>query len=392
MIWGPDLQRIIYGVLPVLLLLTACSSKQHIELVPTPLVAVNTAYVAQKAWKYSLSLDGDKAHGHAQEAIVTGDSVYIGDSKGVVHGVDATQGSERWRNETGLSLSSGVSFAAEQGLVLAGSHDGDVIAIDAADGQTRWHSHVSSEVLAPPVVSDGVVVIHSIDGKLSALDINDGRQLWSHQVMVPTLSLHGISVPLIYQGLVVAGLADGRVVALALKDGRVIWETVVAVPQGRSELERLVDVDANPVQFDGVLYAAAYQGRVAAIDMRSGRLIWARDLSVFSGLAVDNKALYIVDDKDALWALSRNNGATLWKQEALLARSLTAPLLTGGQIIVADVEGYVHWLNPRDGSFFARARIAKKEISVLQKDDADALYAVSQDGRMTKLVLEPRPE
>jgi len=385
MTWGPELQRTIYWLLPILLLLAACSSKQHPEVVPTPLATIDAGFTATKSWSYHLSLADDKAYGSAQQIVIAAGNVYVSDSKGVVYAVDAGQGKEQWKTETALSLASGVSSG--QGLVLVGSHDGDVLAMDGADGQVRWQSRVSSEVLAPPVISEGVAIIRSIDGKLTALDVVDGRRLWSYQAKVPTLSLHGISAPLIYQGRVVAGLADGRVVALALEDGRVMWETAIAVPQGRSELERLVDVDANPVQFDGVLYAAAYQGRVVAIDMRSGRLLWARELSVYRGLAVDEKALYVVDHEDGLWALSRRNGATLWKQEGLLARSLTAPLLDGDHVITADVEGYVHWLKRQDGGFVGRSRIANMAVTVLQKDDNGALYAVAQDGRMMRLLV-----
>jgi len=389
MIWGSELRhtRYILVILTVLLLQAGCSSKQSFEPVPTPLTAIDAAFKPGKDWDYRLSLHTDKAQGYSRQAVITPDKVFISDDKGVVHALDGERGRRLWQSATGLQLSSGLAYGPgkDQPVVLVGSHDGDVVAIAAADGQQQWRTRVSSDVLAPPVISDGVAIVHSIDGKLVALDVSDGQQLWSYQVQVPTLSLHGISAPLVYQERVIVGQADGRVVALSLNDGQVVWETTVAVPQGRSELERLVDVDANLAQHDGVIYAAAYQGRVVAIELRSGRLLWARDLSVYRGLVVDDNAVYVIDDADGVWALSRHNGATLWKQEALLARSLTAPVLEDDAVVIADGEGYVHWLKRQNGGFVARIRVGQKPVSVLQRGDDNALYAVAEDGRLTKL-------
>jgi len=387
MIWGSELRHTIYVVLISLLLLAGCSSKQRLEAVPTPLTAIDAAFTAEKDWSYHLDPGNDLAYSRARQAVITTTAVYFCDDKGMVYALTATEGDRQWQNDTDLSLSSGVAYAPDQGLVLVGSYDGDVLAIGAEDGLTRWQSRVSSEVLVAPAVSDGVIIVRSIDGKLAALDVTDGRQLWTYQAQVPVLSLHGNSSPLIYQGQVVVGLDDGRLLALDLRDGHVLWEETVAAPQGRSELERLIDVDADPVEFDGVLFAAAYQGRVVAVDLRSGRLMWARDLSVYRGIAVDDNALYVVDADDGLWALSRTNGATLWKQEGLLARSLTAPLLDGKHVIVADVEGYVHWLKREDGSFAGRSRVAKKAITILQEDAVGVLYSVALDGDLTRLLV-----
>jgi outer membrane protein assembly factor BamB len=391
MIWESELRRYIYSLVPVfILILSGCSSKQGLEAVPTPLTAIDSEFTTVKNWSHHLSLTADKAHGYYQQVVIAEGSAYISDDKGVVHALSVKSGRSQWQNKTDLLLSSGLAYG--EGLVLVGSYDGDVMAIAAADGQTRWRSRVSSEVLAPPTISDGVVIVRSIDGKLAALDIADGHRLWSYQVQVPTLSLHGNSTALVYQDRVIIGLDDGRLAALDLRDGRVLWEATVAVPQGRSELQRLVDVDANPVQFDGIIYAAAFQGRVVAVDMQSGRLIWARDLSVYRGLAVDNDSLYVVDDQDGVWALSRRNGATLWKQEGLLARSLTAPILKGDYVIVADLEGNVHWLRRQDGGFVARADIGEMPITVLKQDDSGALYSVALDGYITKINIGKRRE
>ena len=384
MIWGAELRHYLLVLLAaVCLLQSACSSKTRPETIPTPLQKISSAFDTKTEWKYRLPLKTGLLRGFSRRLVITDGRVYVSNDKGEIDALSPDKGRREWRNETGLMLSSGLAFG--QGLVLAGGSNGEVIAIGADDGHLRWQGHVSSEVLAPPAVSDDAVVVHTIDGKLTALSIMDGRMLWTYQAQVPTLSLHGLGTPLLYQGNVIAGLADGRVVALNLNNGEQAWETTVAVPHGRSELERLVDIDADLVQYGGVLYAGAYQGRVVAVDMTSGRLLWARDMSIYRGLAVDDNGVYVVDDADGVWCLSRRNGATLWKQDGLLARAVTAPLLLGDSLVVGDVEGYIHWLKRDDGGFVARTRVAEEAVVGVQKDSDDALYVVTKNGYITKL-------
>jgi len=384
MIWEPDLSRLLL-ILLLLASLVGCGSHKAVVVKPTPLTALATAPTAiDKRWVRHITLNGSDPLGVSHLPVIAGNAVVISDDKGRVHALSMDKGRSLWQYDSGVSLTGGLTFA--DGLVVAGGGDGDVLALAAADGQLRWRSQVSSEVLTSAVISDGVVIVRSVDGRLSAFDSADGKRLWTYQLAVPSLSLHGLSRPVVEGGLVFAGFADGRLVALDLRDGHEVWQLAVTIPQGRSELERLADVDANLVQSDGVVFAAAYHGRLVAVNEKDGRLLWARDLSIYRGLAVDDAALYVVDDEDAVWAVSRRNGATLWKQEGLLHRSLTAPLLINGRLLVGDVEGYLHWLDVKDGSFAGRTRLGDNPISQLQQDDQGALYAVSNDGRLTRLL------
>lgn len=378
------MSRLLFSIL-LILSLAGCGSHKPVVVKPTPLTTLDTAApTIDKRWVHHIALTDADLLASVHRPVIAGAAVFICNDKGRVLALSTDRGRSLWQYDSGLSLSGALTYA--DGLLVVGSDDGDVLALSAADGQLRWRRKVSSEVLAAPAISDGIVVIRSVDGRIVALDSNDGKRLWMYQLSVPSLSLHGLSRPLIGAGVVFAGFADGKLVALDLHSGRELWQLAVTVPQGRSELQRLADVDADPVEADGVVFAAAFHGRVVAVKQSDGRLLWARDLSVYRGLAVDDKALYVVDDEDAVWAISRRNGATLWKQEALLHRSLTTPLLVDGRLLVGDVQGYLHWLDVRDGSFVTRSRLGDKPIRQLQRDDPGALYALSSDGRLTRLL------
>jgi outer membrane protein assembly factor BamB len=374
--------------LVLLSLLTACSSHKSAVKEPTPLASLaDNGVVIDKRWTYRFPVTGHELSGFAHQPVFSVDTVYISDDKGWIQAISIAQGRLVWRFDSGgLALSSGLALAADN--LVVGSSDGNVLALSAQSGQLRWQAQMSSEILTPPVIRNGIVIVRSIDGRLAAFDSSSGERLWSYQLPVPTLSLHGMSTPLVDDERVYVGFADGRLVALDLHDGQVEWQLAVAVAQGRSELERLIDVDANLVEKDGVIYAAAYRGRLVAVEMTSGRLLWARDLSVYRGLAVDDQAVYLVDEEDGVWAVSRRNGATLWKQEGLLHRSLTAPILLDGQLVVGDIEGYLHWLGVKDGSFAGRTRLGNKRITLLQQDAEAALYAVVTDGRLTRFLAQ----
>lgn len=287
--------------------------------------------------------------------------------------------------DSGLALSSGIG--ADDTRLFVGDHDGNVLAVRKADGEPLWRGRVSSEILTPPVVAQDVVLVRTVDGQLFGLDGNDGHRLWVYDSNVPSLTLHGLGRPVVVQGKVMAGFANGQMVALDVTDGRLLWDVTVSTSTGRSELERLVDIDAAPVVHGDILYAAAYQGNIVAIHIPSGRVLWTRELSSYQDLAVDETALYVTDEESIVWALDLNSGSPLWKQPGLFSRRVSAPVLQHGQLVVGDFEGYLHWLDVRDGSFVARQRLGDSAVVHLQADDEDALYAVSDKGSIKRFSL-----
>jgi len=281
--------------------------------------------------------------------------VYVATRHGVVRAFVPETGQPRWSQDLKVPLGTGPAPAGE--LLLLGG-DAEVIALERASGALRWRAAVGSEVIAEPVRSGEVIVARTVDGALYGLAAADGRRLWrSQEQVVPLLSLRGEGAPVIAGELVVAGFANGRVAAFGLSDGRLVWETPIGVPRGRTELERLADVDGRIIVQEGAVFAVGFQGRIAALALATGRMAWSREMSSYQGIAAAGNELYVSDAEGHVWALTQGNGGTLWRQAALRGRTLSAPVIQGNTVIVGDYDGYLHWLSREDGHFLARTRV-----------------------------------
>jgi len=340
------------AILPVLVLLTGCSTLDAInpfaakgpkmaELKPFKATAE-----ARVIWRESVGKAGEYVFTPA----VSGASVFAAGRDGSLVRVD--DGKVVWKVNAGQPLSAGVG--SDGTLVAVGSPKGDLLVFSAADGKLAWKAKATSEILAPPAVGDGLVVVRSGDNRLAAYDATDGKRKWLYQRPAPALSLRVTSPPVIDGKYVFAGFPGGKLMAVSLANGAVVWEGTVALPKGTTELERVADITSSPVVAGRTICAVAFQGRVACFDLGSGNLIWARDMSSAVGVAVDARNLFVTDEKSAVHALDLASGASLWKQDALSLRRVSAPLLRRGLVVVADVQGVVHFLNREDGAFAAR--------------------------------------
>lgn len=315
---------------------------------------------------------------------VSGSVVYATGSGGSVTGFDKVSGRADVSIEAGERISGGVGGTAA--LVLLGTPKGQVLAFDR-EGKPLWQAQLSSEVLSPPESQEGIVVARTGDGRIHGLDAATGKRKWVYQRSTPALSVRTHVGVVVIQGGVFAGFPGGRLVALALANGNIGWEGVVALPRGTTELERVADVTSLPVIDGKQACAAAFQGRVACFDAFRGTLLWARDVSSIAGIAVDSRYLYVTDDKDAVQALDKTNGASIWRQDKLAGRSVSGPLALGRYVVVGDFEGYVHVLSREDGSFAARIRtdssgilapaIALDATSFLVQTRSGGVYAIT---------------
>ena len=241
--------------------------------------------------------------------------------------------------------------------MLAGGAKGEMLALDRANGQLRWKALLTSEVVGQLLATTDIVIARTGDGNVQGLAVADGSRKWLYTRNLPALSLRGSGGMVVRDNVLYAGFPGGKLVALNAANGAQLWEATVAVPRGATELERVADVMGNPVVDERQVCAVAYQGRVACFDLRTGSQLWARDTSSNSGLAMDERNLYVTDDKDAVTAYDKTSGRAGWRQDKLAHRQVTAPLALGAWVIVADGEGYVHVLSPEDGSFMARAQL-----------------------------------
>lgn len=310
-----------------------------------------------------------------------GKAVFTADRDGRVISLESSSGKERWSKQDDGRLISGGPGVGE-GKVIVGTSEAEVVARDAKTGRKIWVAEVSSEILAPPRAAQGAVIVRTGDGNLYALDVDTGAERWVYDRTIPTLTLRGTAAPTIHEGVVYAGFDNGRIVALDLATGQQLWDTQLAQPTGRSDLERLVDIDGEPVLKDNLLYIGSFQGRVAAMNKDDGAIEWTRDMSTYDQVAVDDDRVYITDERGVVWALDRHDGSARWRNKDLKFRQLTGPTHFQDYIVVGDFEGYLHWMNDETGELVARTRIDKERIITPPIDMGGALLGYSSSGKI----------
>jgi len=313
--------------------------------------------------------------------------LYVADADGRVMALDADTGRTLWSVDLEAPLSGGPGAA--EGLVVVGTLDAEVIALSADDGSLKWRTSVSSEELSTPVVALGRVVVHTIDGKVQGLDADTGEERWRYEREIPVLTLRGTADPVASGDHVLCGMAGGKLVNLDIRTGDVRWEATVAVPRGRSELERLADIDGNPLVIDGLIYVVTYQGEVAAVEESSGSVLWRRKFSSYSGMAAGRYDVYASDANGFVWALDADSGAARWRQEVLKNRQLSDVAALGDVVIVGDFDGYLHLLSAEDGALVGRGRVGSDPIThgVLVADGR--LFVMGDGGELAALQLVP---
>lgn len=322
--------------------------------------------------------------------------VYDANAKGELVKLDAANGRQVWSVNAGEPISGGVGIGG--GIVLVGTSKGNVIAFDM-NGKQLWKSKVSSEVLSSPRYFDGNVIARTGDNHIFGIDAADGSRKWVYERASPALSLRSSAGVVVDGGAVYAGFAGGKMVAIRADNGKLLWEATVAQPKGVTEIERIADITSLPVVDGPLVYAVAYQGRVAAVDRVNGKVVWNRDISSYSGMSVEDGKVFVSHTLGSVYALDYSTSKTFWRQPALLNRRLSAPLPMGSLVAVGDLEGYVHFLSRDDGSFSSRIKIDGDPVMSLINGTTSSqliaatrgggLYAVSVSEPGTKPSIEP---
>ena len=314
---------------------------------PMPLAEIRATVTPRVAWSASVGRAGEFRFFPRLEA----GRVFTAAADGTVTVLDAESGQQAARFDAGRKLSSGAGGQGE--TIIVGTIKGEVAAFDLA-GKSLWVANVGGEVLAPVVVAGATAVVRTADGRIFALGLADGKRRWVYQRPTPALLLRAETAVLVTPTNVVAGYPGGKLIALDLDDGKLTWEVTVSLPRGSTELERVADVSGLPVIDGGRICAGAFQGKVACFDISGGNTLWTRDLSTATGLALDDKSAYVTDDQDNVHALDRDTGASRWKQDKLLRRRVTAPVVVDGKVVVGDSLGWLHVLAKDDGAFLGR--------------------------------------
>ncbi|HEX7375332.1 MAG TPA: outer membrane protein assembly factor BamB [Steroidobacteraceae bacterium] len=373
------LARVASSIFVTALLIAGCSKDKKDAEPPAELVDLKPSLPVKRLWSDGVGGGGEKLR-LSLGVDYENSRVYVAGRGGKVEALNPESGRSEWSTDTKLELSAGPG--AGPGVVAVGTNDGDVVALDATNGKKLWAVKVSSEVLSTPLVTRDRVIVRTVDGRLRALSAADGKEIWSSEEPVPKLSLRGTAPPVLSGETVLCGFDSGKVVAYSLANGDVLWQAVVSTPRGRSELERLSDVDSAVKVAGNDAYAVGYQGRIAMIAMDSGQVWWGRDLSSYRGLAIDDDQVYVATSDGSVVALRRRDGTVLWQQDGLKRRGLSAPAVDGNAIVVGDFEGYLHWLDRNSGKFVAREHPGSARISAPPIAADGRVFVIDDDGKV----------
>ncbi len=344
-----------------LIILAGCSSfgGKEEQNPPAKLEAFSENVQLSRVWKAS---SGKIQKNNRQiQPILVDTTLYTASTSGVITAFDAETGNKLWNRKLKLTLTAGIGYG--DGLLLAGTEDGEVVALYASNGNPAWVGDVKGGVLASPAGGQNVVVVHTSGDRLIGLSATDGTIIWTLSESTPRLLLRGRGRPLVVSDVVLAGFDNGKLMLIRLDNGQRLWEVRVGDSIGKTEIERLADVDARPILINETVYSAAYQSRIIAIDAPSAKMIWENDISTNKDMDADERYLFVVGENDIVYAIDRENGETVWEQDKLLNRKLTPPAVIGQHIVVGDSKGFVHIINSATGEIEGRAKTGSEFLS-----------------------------
>jgi outer membrane protein assembly factor BamB len=373
--------------LAALLLAVGCSKDKDVE-PPATLVDFPATLAVKKLW--STGVGGGKEQLVLRLGLgpaLDNGKVFAASHKGAVVAVALETGRQLWAVNLKLPLSAGP--VGGSGVVIVGSSKGHVVALDEASGKELWRARINSELLSAPAIGERVVVLRTVDGRLLGMDIQSGRVLWSVGQQVPRLSLRGTSAPVVARDVAICGFDNGKVMAVAVANGDTVWDSALSSPHGRTELERLVDVDSTVRVVGEDVYAVGFQGRVAMLALDSGQIWWAHDMSSTSGLTVDSETVYIAQADGVMVALRQRDGSELWHNDKLKRRNLSTPAMTSTAIVVADFQGFVHWMDKKTGALVAREHVASQRVTNSPVASGDTVVVMTDGGDLAAYRAAP---
>jgi len=346
---------------------------------PAELAEIEDTVNIEELWSVGVG-NGQGEGFYRLRPVISGDTIYVASTDGEVAALDRIRGKTLWETDVETALSGGVGVY--EGALFLGSSDGSVLKLDASSGERLWATPLRAEILSPPQGNGKVVVAQTYDGKLHGLDFETGAILWTYDSNVPVLTVRGTSTPILHNDKVYAGFANGRVLAFDAQTGAIVWEVRVAISQGRSEIERIVDIDGTMELAGSELYAASYQGSVVAIEVDNGRKLWQQKVSSYSGVSQGFGNVYVADEDGTLTAYQRTGEGVRWIQADLAYRELSRPTPVGSYVAVADFEGYVHVLSQVDGEFVGRVRVDDEGARADMVSEGNVLYVFGNSGEL----------
>jgi outer membrane protein assembly factor BamB len=372
------------------LLMQACSKVDDYVLgkdntpKPSALEPIKTKINIVENWSIPVG-KATKLHAYLKlKPVIKGNVIYIVDTAGVVQAINIKNGHIIWSKRLNEAAVSGPTVA--NGYVVIGTDEANIILLKQSDGQELWRAKVSSDALSKSLIARGRVIVKTIDGNLYAFDLKTGEKLWVADHGAPSLVLKASSSPIVLDKLVLVGFSDGKLDAIDIDSGHGVWQRSIAYASGSSDVERLVDIDADPIVRDGIIYLASYQGYVGALSLSNGQFIWNKPASTYKNLAIDSNTIYMTDSDDILWAFDKHNGQVRWKQVSLKARGLSEPVLMGSRLFVGDKTGYLHGISTQNGEMIARTELSGA-VDISPAVSGNHLYVLTANGKLNRLAV-----
>jgi len=360
------------------LLISGCSDDDEEDIyLANPLVDIENQFAIKTLWSTDVG-DGIGERAVKISPVYAYEKIYVADSNGKIVAVDSTNGKKIWEKEFDIP-------AVANKLVAVGTSQGEVLVVEAESGTEKWRAQVSSEIISSPAIGDGHVAVRTVDGKIYVFDAETGKEKWFYDESLPPLTLRGNSSPIIAGGGVISGFSNGKLMVFILANGQLAWEKRIAVPIGSSEIQRLVDVDLQPLVVGSSLYIGSYNGNLASLDIKNGEFNWQRELSTFQDIAASDLLLFATHENSHLSGINRSNGVIIWTQKDLYRRQLTSPGVVGNHAVVADFEGYVHWLSIKTGKIESRKHIDSSGIAANPLVIEDKVILYTRDGSLVAI-------
>lgn len=306
-------------------------------------------------------------------------NLFFLDPKGTV---SAYQGKQRlWEKQVSKTgLTSGVEAA--EGVVIVGNKKGQLFVLDGATGAEKWTAQLSGALISTALVHAGRVVVVANDGTVFGYELESGQQVWTYKLPNEQLSLRGQASPVpVDPRTVVIASANAYIYAIDAVTGTLRMQRPVAVSDGRSDIQRLIDVDGDPVAAGQFLVTTSYQGQVTVTDMASQRVVWSQDSSSLTRPEVSGRQVFVAQADGKIVSYDLLNGTKLWENEQLLNRNLSNPVLLGDHLVVGDLDGVLHLIDPTSGTLVGRSK-STGEVRWLRVLD-NQLYAVTRKGALS---------
>lgn len=363
---------------------SATHALQHLEL-PTAL---------HRVWSTSIGSGADMRTRLVSQPIVADGRIFAMDSEARVTGLSAGNGAALWRvNLTPDEDSGGVGggVAYEDGRVFATTGYGEVVALQGDNGAVLWRKRVSAPVRGAPTVRAGRVIVVSVDNQTHALAAEDGRSLWTHQGVAELASMLGGASAAIDGNTVVVPYTSGELYALRIENGIPLWSESLAGVRRTEAMAILSDIHGLPVVDRGRVFAAANSQQVAAVDMRSGRRLWERQIGSQQTPWVAGDFLYMITSDGDLVAIEAKSGSIRWvtplqrwedEKEKTDPVVWSGPVLASDRLVIASSHGWALSVSPYTGEVLGREKLSDG-VTIAPVVADGTLYFLSQDGTLT---------